>query len=153
MRIIHQESGPDTPIYNQRSRIMQNWAIIGRWVVPLSAVLNGRHGRRHGKFLYTVAYGTLHLYTGMTERSVYSRLRHHVNHPTQLGQCIRVAPIETFTIEVMEIDGDVCTAERQRIQQLRPPLNITEHYHSKKLVKMFVLIFISLHTKLDIDSL
>ncbi len=142
MGIIHQKSGPHTPKQNRTSRIMRNWGLIGRWEVPLSAVLNGRHGRRRGKFVYTVSYGTLPIYTGMTRKTVQSRLYSHVRYLSNLGQCIKAAPVEMFTLEVLEIDGNVWAAERHRIQQLRPPVNIAEHYHSKELAQEFVKAFI-----------
>ncbi len=107
------------------------WTVIGRWEVPLSAVLNGKHGRRRGLFVYTVFYGTTPLYIGITRKTISTRLSGHLGATSNLGRCVKAAPIEMFTLIVLEIAGDLRIAERRCIDQLHPSLNIFERNRSR----------------------
>ena len=146
MGIIHHKSGPRTPIRNRTERIIKEWGVLGRWKIPLANVLHGRHGRRHGNFLYTVYYGDMAMYTGVTRKTIHNRISNHIKYHSNLGECITYSPIEMLSIDVMEIEGNIWLAERQRIQQLRPPLNIAEHYHTQKKVTKVVQAINPAHT-------
>ena len=148
MGIIHHTPYPQLP-YETR-----NWTATGRWTVSLACILHGRHGRRKGQFLYTIFYEiakncSIPVYTGMTEKSIQGRLKGHVHGPSYVGYLINAIPVDLFSVEVIEIKGNLRMAERQRISKINPLLNRAERSRSTATVMRRVNKMINDYEKLQ----
>lgn len=92
-------------------------------------ILSGaaRPHKARGKFLYIIRDGSRVLYVGQTTIAIHKRLNQHIKDGASvLGQHFRgdVPQSYAWTVDVLDVIGDLDLAERQVILDLQPTLNI-----------------------------
>lgn len=105
------------------------WWEPSRTSMPLAQFFNEGHGRRRGgKHLYFVRYGEEVVYIGLTTIGVANRLHNHRKNKSRLGRAIDAAMplLYGWSIEVVEVEGDLEKAEAYYIRRIAPLLNVSE---------------------------